>query len=288
MEPEAGGPVRWRAVSQVMVAFVDARSSAVLADAAATAARALGATLTGFYVRDVTLQDLANLPFAATLGIAGDPPEPLTPDAVERAFAREESQCRAALALAMRDAPQTWSFETVSGRLEILLPPRAARSSLIAIAGDRSADPTLWTLARTIGATAGAVLVVPSCAPQRRRGPVLAIDDGSATGAEATALANQVAQATARPLAVLTLGKPATTAQPRAGRRQAESIEVEVHGWPEWDAATIGEPILRIAPSMIVGDLMASPFADPEAAARLFARVAVPLLLLSFPIPTEG
>jgi hypothetical protein len=271
-----------------MVAFVDARSSAVLADAAATAARALGATLTGFYVRDVTLQDLANLPFAATLGIAGDPPEPLTPDAVERAFARVESQCRAALALAMRDAPQTWSFETVSGRLEILLPPRAARSSLIAIAGDRSADPTLWTLARTIGATAGAVLVVPSCAPQRRRGPVLAIDDGSATGAEATALANQVAQATARPLAVLTLGKPATTAQPRAGRRQAESIEVEVHGWPEWDAATIGEPILRIAPSMIVGDLMASPFADPEAAARLFARVAVPLLLLSFPIPTEG
>lgn len=65
-------------------------------------------------------------------------------------------------------------------------------------------------------------------------------------------------------------------------------MEVEVHGWPEGDAATIGEPIARIAPSMIVGDLMAPPFADSEVAARMFARLAVPLQLLSFPILAEG
>lgn len=281
------GRRRWQAVSKVVVAFAGAGRSAVLAQAAASAARVLGASLSGLYVRDLALQDLAGFPFPATLGHAGVRPERLTSEAVERAWMREEARCRAALANAVGTA--AWSFESVAGGLHAVLAQRLARATLVAIsAEDRAADASLSTLVRGISGAAGAVLAVPSAAGERPQGPVLAIDDGDRAGAETIALADRIAVATGRPLAVLALGTPAA-AHGIAGRARgiATSRDIAVHTWPAWRADEIAAPIARLAPSMIVGDFAGQPFADPEAAGRVIRRLAAPLLLIS-PESGEG
>lgn len=278
---EAPGQLRWHAVSQVIIAFAGSGGSAALANVAAMAARVLGASVTGLYVRDIALQDLAGLPFAATLGVRTASPERLTPEAVERAWAREEARCRAALARSVEGT--SWSFEAVEGRLDAVLRPRLARATLVAIAAaDRADDAGLWGLARSISRTAGAVLVVPSAAAENGSGPVLAVDDGDPAGAETISLADRIAQVAGRPLAVLALGTPAESRAIAARARGiAGSTPAKTYAWPDWRAEEIGDPIARIAPSVIVGDFAGRPFADPAMATRVFRRLASPLLLIS-------
>lgn len=278
---DAHGRLRWRAVSQVIVAFSGTGNSGTLAQTAAMAARALGASVTGLYVRDAALQDLAGLPFAAALATGRTRPERLTPEAVERAWARDEALCRAALARSVGET--SWTFETVAGRLEAILGPRLARATLVAMDAAGHTDRTdIWARAWTIARAAGAVLITPATATWHGRGPVLAIDDGDRAGAETISLADHIAQANGRPLVVLALGSPGTVQAIAARARSlAGSSSVAVHTWPDWRAAEIGDPIASIAPSMIVGDFAGRPFADPDLATRVFRRLAAPLILIS-------
>jgi hypothetical protein len=97
------------------------------------------------------------------------------------------------------------------------------------------------------------------------RGPVLAIDEGDRAGVATISLADRMERVAGRPLA----------------RDIAGSTPVMVHAWPDWRAEEIGDPIARIAPSVIVGDCAGRPFADPAMATRVFRRLASPLLLIS-------
>jgi len=272
---------RWRAVSQVTVAFSGGGGTLALARTAAVTARALDASVTGLYVRDTALQELAGLPFASTLSAERPTPERLTPETIERAWMRDETLCRAALAQVAEGA--AWPFETVAGRLETILASRLARTTLLATdAAGNPGDAGLWAHTRRITDAAGAMLFVPGAATAGSRGPVLAIDDGDRAGAETISLAERIAQAGNRPLAVLALGPPgAIRAIEARARSLARSSPVAVHGWPDWRADEIGSAIASIAPWMIVGDLAGRPFAEPALAMRVLRHLAAPLILIS-------
>lgn len=285
MTPREPAPrLRWQAVSQVVVAFAGGGGGGALVQTAAAAARALGAGISGLYVRDVALDDLAGLPFATMLDASRTTPQRPTGAAIERSWRREEARCRALLGRAA--AASAPAFETVAGRLETALAPRLARDTLVAIsAADGLHDSALWPAAQTLAEAAGAVLVVPaSVRSEPRDAPVLAIDDGDRAGAETIALADRIAQASGRPLAVLALGTP-LTAQAIAARARAlaTSERLVAHGWPDWKADELARPIARIAPWMIVGDLAGRPFAETGQAMAILRRLAAPLLLLSPP-----
>ncbi|MDT8344747.1 MAG: hypothetical protein RQ752_09980 [Thermohalobaculum sp.] len=267
------------AFTRVLVTLTGTGGSRALLETACLAARATDAALAALYVREERLADLAALPFAAVLAPGQGSAEPLTPAAVERAWARAEAACRAALH-AIRPAIPA-AFEAAAGRLEAVLAGRAGPGDLVVLGMGEGMPPApSEALVKAVATLAGAVLIVPP-ARSGRAGPVVAIDDGDPAGAGTVRLAARLATAAGRRAAVLALAQPGAQPALAARARALAGHPIAVHAWPADQAGLIGDALAALAPSMVVADLAGPPFAAPGALAHTLRRLRAPLLLLS-------
>ncbi|MBK0398452.1 hypothetical protein H0I76_04570 [Limibaculum sp. M0105] len=265
--------------SRVLVALTGTEGSAVLIETACLAARATDAEVAGVYVREQALADLVALPFATILAPGRGEAETVSPEAVERAWARAEAACRNALhaLLPARPAP----FETVAGRMEAVIAGRAAPGDLVVLGAGAGLWPTTSeALVKAAAANAGAVLLVPA-GISHRRGPIVAIDDGDLAGSGTVRLAARIARAGHRRLALLALAAPGGHEALAVRARTLTDGPFSLHGWPVDRADEIADAIACLAPSMVVADLSGAPFEGGGALERALRRIRAPVLLLS-------
>ena len=274
-------------ISRIVVTFAGAGGGGAVLDAAALAARALGADLHGLYIREQALRDLGALAFTAVIGPGGTRTGTVTADTVEHAWRREELRCRRQLERARQEGIPT--FNTVSGEYEKCLCATAGRRDLIALAGRPAemAPDRLAAAVRTAAHTAGAVMVggVETTVRQVKPGPVLAIDDGDAMAGKAVTIAARLAAASGRGLAVLTTSGAAT----RAARRPVlEGRPYDLHLLPFWTERDLIVAVDRIAPSLAVADLESPGLSATALADRFLRSIRMPLILIGGTGPDEA
>lgn len=289
-EPAPGLP---GPVSRILLGFAGAEGSGALSESASLLARALSAELSGLYVREAHLHDLAGLPFAATLRPGERAPRPVSAEGIEAAWIREEAACRRALSVAAEARRLAWSFASLSGERVSCLVEAAGRTDLVAVAAPRRGPGPAEAFAalRAAALPAGGALLLPSgarAAPRARAAePVLALDDGGAGGARAVALAARMAEADGRPLAVLSTEEdsPAAAISERA-QTLAAGRAAAVHVLPGWSGHSLSRAIARIGPALVVAE-PGGPDAAAEALARRLADAPGPPLILLRP-PAGG
>lgn len=271
--------------SRVLLAFTGDAADAALIEAAVQIAQALRTEVSGLYVREEVLSDIAALQVSAVVAAGGARSGRVTQAAVERHWRRTTETCRRTLSVTAEGARVAWSFESVSGALGACLCGQAGRGDLIALAGGWSGltSGEDLGLVRDAAALAGAVMIAgqPTAQTPAHPGPVLAIDDGDAAGRRTVALAARLAAALGRDLAVLAVGEgERVEAIAERARGLAAGRPVKLHQLPSWLGRDLAEAVRRIAPSLSVADLQASGIGESALAGRLLRRLPGPMVLL--------
>lgn len=266
-------------ISRVIVGFAGTRRGDALVDIAATFARALNANLKGVYIREEALRDLAELPFTTAMdpGLRGQ--RPLSAQIIETAWLREEALYRRAISQRAGVDRIEWSFETASGSIESYLREAVTRSDLVALAAETTGPVTvpfmegLPELARA----AHAVLLVGSRQGKLKSGPILAIDEGGASGGEIVRLSAQIASATSRPLEVVS---STGTADVGSILGVSNLPRLKLHRLDDTSGMAFQHMLYDMKPSLIVADREASALGGDANIRALIHRLGIPILFV--------
>jgi len=239
---------------RILVALDTSMGSRAALARAAELARRIDAELSGLFIQDENLLQLAALPFARELSASGGAGRALSPDTMERDLARQalllEKELKAiAVSLDLR-----WSFRTRRGRVARELLAACAGHELLAL-GRTGMQPGY----RRLGSTARRLLtesdfpvmfIGPARAPAER---VLAVFDNSPSAVPVVRRALELTPPE-QPLQVLIRA---------TGRAQLSSLEAEladlvgarasdIHELVGGDGRALFERIAAIAPTLLV------------------------------------
>ncbi len=117
----------------------------------------------------------------------------------------------------------------------------------------------------------------------RRKGPVVAIDDGDATGEFTLSLAKQVAKAENASIHLFVVASTDSEAE-RIAERARSMIEpgqrLSVKRFSPDSAGAIASALIRCAPRFVVADREGEPFQDDETAVKLLRAARAPVVLI--------
>jgi nucleotide-binding universal stress UspA family protein len=213
---------------RILVALDSSRESLDALEAAVRVAARMQAELTGLFVEDVDLINLAALPFAREIALSGSGGRKLDPVTVEKAWKSQAAAARRALENAARQASLRWSFRVARGRVEHEVVAACGEADLVALG--KAIRPLtrrarLGSTARAVTAGAPtAVLLAGGPAPASHSSRVMVSYDGSACSKRALALAVRLARNDGGDLAVFLLpgGHDRDTLQQEVVARTAE------------------------------------------------------------------
>lgn len=273
--------------SRVTLAISGSADAADMIEAAGRLARAAGARLHGLLVEDTTLFDLAQLPFSASIASGPLPArKPLTALGLEEAFAKQERILRQLIAATAGSGDLDWTFERRRGGMaDIVL--SAGEDELLLVCSDVATDEAEIAFA-SIGSRRESIGGFGILKPRalKTSGPVLAIVGGSPATAQALMLAQKVAVGVERPFEFLLLAKGNDKVaelrdwlKTTAKERVPASPTVVVEGSED----ALKSEILRVRPTLIVGDLCSWPFNDPETGDHIIRSSGCPVVLLRCP-----
>jgi nucleotide-binding universal stress UspA family protein len=194
---------------RILVALDSSRESLDALAAAARVAARLQAELSGLFVEDIDLINLAALPFAREIALSGSGGRKLSPESVEKAWKSQAAAARHALENAAKQASLRWTFRVTRGRVEAEVVAASGDVDLVALG--KAIRPLtrrarLGSTARAVTAGApAAVLLAGGPAPASHSSRVMVSYDGSACAKRALALAVRLAKNDGGELAVFLL-----------------------------------------------------------------------------------
>lgn len=251
--------------------------------AGATLAAAIEAEMVGVFQRREAMLDAAELPFSRVVRAGSSIAAPVSRGAMEQAITRREGVCRKVLSVRAERLRVRWSFRSAPEEAETLLEaeslendlvvlPRTSGETGMPVAFDRTSRAALQRAAGIVFADAG-----------NAGGPVVAIDDGDAIGAETVRLATRIADVTGADLDLLAIAASAEDAGAIADRAREIAHRrhtLRIERYPPGAVTSIANALHRLVPSFVVADLKGDPFGD-EAAQRVLLRAArAPVVLL--------
>ena len=127
---EAQNPL---SIRRILVAIDASPQSVSAAEAAVGLAARLGAELTGIFVEDIDLLELANSPYARQVVYPFAEQTPMSRLGLESELKAQSEQARQALARAAEQSQVSWSFRTVRGDVATELLAAAAEADLLTI-----------------------------------------------------------------------------------------------------------------------------------------------------------
>ena len=224
--------------SRVIVAVGPAADPLVLA-AAARLARSGDAELATFFIEDINLLRLAELPFAIEIGMVSSTMRRLGVSDIERALKRQAAELRQVLAEMTAAAQLDWTFEMVRGRPARVLLEAAGKGDLVVLTG--AAVRTLAHTALT-AAMRSALAEILSGARSRRARPVAAALHPGPGALRVLAAAHRLAQANAADLLLL---------HARRGAQETELLSLAEDWLGERGAAARVMPLPDLAPASV-------------------------------------
>ncbi len=213
---------------RILVGLDASRESLEALEAAARVAARLQAELTGLFVEDEDLLNLAGLPFAREIALTGDGGRTLNPETVEKDLRQQAAQARRALEDTAKRRSLRWSFRVTRGRAGSELVAAAGDADLVAVG--KAVRPLtrrarLGTTARAVTAgTTAAVLLAGGPEVLTHTGRVMTSYDGSGCAKRALALAVRMAHNDGGELSVFLLpgGRPPGVLQQEVVAQSAE------------------------------------------------------------------
>ncbi len=240
-------------VRRVLVEFGPGEQSDRLLDAAARLAAAVRADLSGLFIEDSALLDLAGLPFARAVAPRPEPARSLQRPDMEAMFAALARRCQRDLEIAAKAARLGWSFEVLRGERHTILETAGAGGDFVVVSTEVESrigiDPC--RSARQAASGVAGVVVVHKAMRPNARGPVVILDGDDA--APIKAVAADLAAAQSAPLNTI------------AARTDIDSIVLAL------EAAR---------PSFVVADLNSPLFAEDVSIRRIARAASAPVLLV--------
>ncbi|MGD9741912.1 MAG: universal stress protein [Dongiaceae bacterium] len=274
------------AIRRILVALDASPESLAALEYAADLAAGLQAELTGIFVEDVDLLNLAGMPFAREVSALTPGGRQLDPDAMATALHAQAARARQALETAATGLHLRWSFRVLRGRIEAELQTAVAETDLLAL-GRRAQSVRRRILGRTLETMArrlpsSVLLAVPG--HRTAIAPVAAIYDVSDCGGRALSLGARIAGEARRDLIVYLMAESAGDfaekrkhAENRLGGDLARVRFIHVPGYGPGDL----EPaLLRDDPHMLVVGCDVAGGMPPETWMELASRANCPVLLL--------
>jgi len=202
---------------RILVALDASKESLAALAAAADLAAQLDAELTGLFIEDADLLNLAGLPFSREAPALSRSGRSLEPERLAQQFKSMATAARQALARAAEASHLHWSFRTARGRIGQELLAAARDADLIAVGkGSRplSGQVRLGRHARTVAVETTCSMLFASSGRAPGDAPLAAVYDGSPPARGAVALAARLSEREGRRLVVFVLGdSPAAFAE---------------------------------------------------------------------------
>jgi hypothetical protein len=267
MAEDTAGSVR-----RVVVELGAAEPASVLIDAAAELAEALNTQITGRFVEDETLLNVADLPTAIAIS-AGGRRDRLDRKRVAEAIALQESAYRRAFAARVGQGRLQWTFEVTRGRA-VAVPDGIGPSDIVAVSASFSGLTlsSAFAPARRLLETAAAVLLVPE-RERNPRGPVAAVCEDIAV--DIIEFAASLATRMGEQLSVLRVGEGNQPPLATDGRFRTKRL-LEAGRL----ADRLTADLRALAPRLVVTRFPGGVFDDAGEAAALMRAARAPLLMI--------
>lgn len=273
-------------IRRILVALDASRDSRAALQAAAELAALLEAELSGLFVEDEDVFNLAGLPFAREFGYGGPGQRALDRATLERQFRIVAEEARRALERAAAARRVRWSFRVARGRVARELLNAALESDMVALG--KAYRPL--TRARRLGSAARAVAAKgPMAVLLTETGavpgdhPVTVTYDDSACARRALAVAGRLAQRGRRTLDVLLLAADAERARALeeavSRQLQGSGVAARFRTLPPGDAAALKGALEGQQSALLVLGLECYPLAEDELE-RLLGETGCPVLLI--------
>lgn len=253
--------------------------------AATILATAIEAEILGLFVQEEAMLDFAGLPFAQVSKFATAKTVPLTPRSMAAAMARSAEMCRRALSTHADRARIRWSFNIERGELPLTLRGNVAAGDFLVLSGigHGFGAAQLIDELRMMPSGIRGVVVAARQVSAGHKGPVVAIDDGDASGEFTVSLARQVARTAHAAIELFVVASTDAEAE-RTIERARKMIEPDQSltikrfypGMPD----AIVSALIRSGPSFIVADRQGEPFHNDEAAIKLLRAARAPVVLI--------
>lgn len=274
------------AIRRILVALDASPESLAALDYAADLAAGLQAELTGLFVEEVDLLNLASMPFAREVSALRPGGRALDPAHMAAALHAQAARARQALETAANSLHLRWSFRVVRGQLEAELQTAVGETDLLAL-GRRVQSVRRQILGRTLETMArrlpsSVLLAVPG--RRDAQAPLAAIYDVSDCGGRALSLAARIAEEMRRDLIVYLMAESADDfaakrkhAEERLGEQPSRVRFSHVPGYAPADLETI---LKRDDPHLLVVGCDVAGGMPPETWMDLASRANCPVLLL--------
>jgi len=268
---------------RILVAVDNSSNSLAALDQAAVLAELLHCELSGMFVEDSDVLNLAALPFTKAIAPLGGQERALNRVGVEQQLRLRAAAARRAVEHTAGRRHISWQFAVKRGSVEDELIAAATTTDLLCVGKTRPAEQIRSRLgSRARGVARHPAVLFVGQGEAGRNGPIVMRHDGSDHAGHGLALARRLASATGRLLTIL-LTPAAMPLQPALLAEAGEDAEFLALGN---DPNALTETVLDIAPSLLVlcatGDAEADRQLDQATAA-----IKSPVLLLR-PQPGEG
>lgn len=258
--------------------------------AATTLAAAIKAEIFGLFVQEEAMLDLAGLPFARVSQFGSAKTTPLTAGSMAAAMSRRAEMCRRALSAHADKAQIGWSFSIEHGELPLTLRGNLAAGDFLVLSGigrGLGASQLIDELHAVPSEIRGIVVAAQQRSTQQK-GPVVAIDDGDASGKITLSLANQVAKAANAAIDLFVVASNDAEAGriiERARRVIEPAQPLIIKRFSPGAPEAIASALIRSSPSFVVADREGEPFHDDKTAIKLLRAARAPVALIG---PVKG
>ena len=204
-------------------------------EAALALAAALRAEITGHFVEESNLLDLAALPFTKTIRPSGRSIVPLELSQMEREISHAAATWRRTLSARAERSRISCTFRTTRGEYCTEIAKAAAAADIVVLNPANVAGRGRNAVAAILGAVRDAAVTVllPEYRPRSGRGPVVLLAGAAVPGAETFHLAERIASITGTGLVVLAAGADGSMLDEiRAAARNAIDADMPVQQAP--------------------------------------------------------
>ena len=259
---------------RVLVEFGPSEMPRDLLDTAVRLASAIRADLSGLFIEDSALIDLAGLPFARALPTLPGRARELHRSEMEAALSALAHRCKRDLAVTAEAARVRWSFEVLRGERQAVLRTARARSDIVVLStgAESVIGPDPLCALREVAADVAGIVLVRRGIRQRAGGPVVLLAEPGTTPGRSAGIARDIASANGVPLALVEL--PGDGEGETAGRPVAAGEGVR------HDMESVLSELERRRPSFVVADAGLPLFGDEGMIRRILLGASAPLLLV--------
>ncbi len=252
-------------------------------------AEAFQAELNGLFIRDQRLRDLVASPFAQAFVSVGGSKRPLSLQAIERAWGRNENRFRKAVMSGSARRKVSCSFRSAEGAFDACLLEGVDHRDLIALVLDSrsTASGSQVGVVRGVAKYAHSILLMSRTShtrEARRRAPIVFLDtDNEDRRRQMYDMALRLSRATGRPLIVFSAtdaAVPGSGHESVPGQPQVTVRNVDGHS-----AENVTDVAMRLAPALIIADVHRDRAngdkSEDDLLSILLKQISAPLLLLA-------